>query len=279
MTEPGHSAAAVAELLGWPVSRVYGWVRDGLVEPRSRRPMTFAFRDLVVLRAVDELLQQGIPARRLKTSLRQLRSRLPDGRPLSTVALRAAGPRVLVRDGDLWVEPASGQTELPLDAPPSGTVTPVPARESVLPAPQADSEADDRAADPEADQLYDQALALEDDDPGAAMRLYRRAIALDDRHGDAHINLGRLLQADGDAAGAERCYRAALEREGDPALAWFNLGTALEELGRIEDAIACYESSCDTLPDAHYNLARLYEKRGDRTRAIAHLRALKILCH
>ena len=119
---------------------------------------------------------------------------------------------------------------------------------------------------------------MEDEDPSAAQDLYRQAIARDDRHADAHINLGRLLQRDGLADEAERCYRKALEREPEHALAWFNLGTILEDTNRGEEAIASYLKSSDTLPDAHYNLARLYEKRGDRARAIVHLRALKLLC-
>ena len=67
---------------------------------------------------------------------------------------------------------------------------------------------------------------------------------------------------------------------GADATACFNHGVALEDLGRLADAIAAYERAlaCDPdYVDAHYNLARLYERLGRQTAAIRHLKAYRQL--
>ena len=74
-------------------------------------------------------------------------------------------------------------------------------------------------------------------------------------------------------------YRQALRAKAD-ATAAFNLGTALEELGRWASAIESYQRAIDTdgaLADAHFNLARLCERVGQREEAIRHLREYRRL--
>jgi len=73
---------------------------------------------------------------------------------------------------------------------------------------------------------------------------------------------------------AERHYRAALQEQPHNATAVFNLAIALEDLGRVADAIDAYRQSLaidSKLADAHYNLARLYERAGKRAAALRHL--------
>ena len=60
----------------------------------------------------------------------------------------------------------------------------------------------------------------------------------------------------------------------------FNLGVALEDLGRIDDAMGAYAKAIALDPDnadAHYNLAGIYERRGDKAAAVRHLKACKRL--
>ncbi|MGH7517172.1 MAG: tetratricopeptide repeat protein [Gemmatimonadales bacterium] len=62
--------------------------------------------------------------------------------------------------------------------------------------------------------------------------------------------------------------------------ALFNLGTALEDLGRTGEAIAAYRETIAAdaaFADAHFNLARLYERTGRRAAAIRHFRAYRDL--
>lgn len=96
-----------------------------------------------------------------------------------------------------------------------------------------------------------------------------------DRHGEAMIWLGALLEEDGDnadvrvafgnaaksvgdSAKAEELYRQAIAIRPDLAVAWFNLGVALADSDRNEPAAKAYRVTCALSHDnasAHYNLA------------------------
>src|SRR5262245_48015380 len=77
-----------------------------------------------------------------------------------------------------------------------------------------------------ADVWYERAVVAEGDDVGAgvAAQLYRRALAANPEHADAHCNLGRLLHETGDSIAAEAHYRLALCDRGEVGVYWFNLG-------------------------------------------------------
>jgi tetratricopeptide (TPR) repeat protein len=55
---------------------------------------------------------------------------------------------------------------------------------------------------------------------------------------------------------------------------------ALEDLGRLDEAAQTYEATVRAEPrhaDAHYNLARLYERLGKKALAIRHLKAYQTI--
>jgi tetratricopeptide (TPR) repeat protein len=113
---------------------------------------------------------------------------------------------------------------------------------------------------------YERGVALEAADPDQAIHAYDRALAGAPDHADAHCNLGRLRHERGELAAAESHYRLALCARPEVALYWFNLGVAVEDRGGTAEAIACYRAAVARdadLLDAHYNLARLYERAGD----------------
>ena len=159
--------------------------------------------------------------------------------------------------------------------PPVGRVATVLLLERRRPAVPAPTSA---AADRSAAEWFDLACELETSSPAEAKTAYRRAIEADDRHADAHLNLGRLLHEAGDLRGAERHYLRALEVEPNEATAAFNLGVVLEDLRRDPQAIAAYERAMTSDPDfldAYHNLVRVHERLGDKAAALRVLKRLR----
>jgi tetratricopeptide (TPR) repeat protein len=131
-----------------------------------------------------------------------------------------------------------------------------------------------------ADGWFDLGVDLEACAPDEAREAYHNALAMDSRHADAHVNLGRLLQEAGLRVEAVWHYRSALTAKPGYPTAAFNLGTALEELGRPAEAMAAYRRAVEAdaeFADAHFNLSRLYERAGRRAAALRHLRIYKML--
>jgi tetratricopeptide (TPR) repeat protein len=130
------------------------------------------------------------------------------------------------------------------------------------------------SASGDAERWFKSATRLEDVDPSAALDTYAQAVSANPRHGDAHINLGRLLHQAGKLKEAEQHYGAALSAQPYNATAAFNLAVVLEDLGRWDEAIVRYRQVLELDPhlvDAYFNLSRLYEKKGEKVAAIRHL--------
>ncbi len=266
-----YSARDVERVLQLPRSTLHGLVRLGFVRPARgpRGKYLFSFQDLIVLRAAGALMQANIPRQRIRRSLMQLRSHLPEAMPLSGLAICAVGDRVVVREGANHWQADDGQYLLGLDVSvQNGTLQMIEHRR----ARPAESARPDRSAS--AEDLFTEGLRLEDTDPGAAIRAYARCADVDPDNRAAWINWGRLLHEGGDARAAAKVYRRALERCGSDALLHFNLGVALEDLGERDAALEAYHSALSEDPDladCHYNLARLYESAGKTQHAIRHL--------
>ncbi len=257
-----YSTRDAADLLGIPPSTVRAYARTVHLQP-DRHPGSsyrFSFQDLLVLRSAGRLAQAHVSPRRIHRALRDLAGRLP-GRALTEVEMFAEGARVVVKDGEATWEAGSGQGWLDFAGRTEAT------RVAQFPRPG-----------PTAEEWF--ALGREREarrDP-EAREAYRRCLTCDPGHADAHVNLGRLLHAEGDAAAAAEHYRAALAIDRDHGTAAFNLGCALESMGRRGEAIAAYGQAVAAHPelaDAHYNLALLYELIGERAAAVRHLTAYR----
>jgi Flp pilus assembly protein TadD len=89
----------------------------------------------------------------------------------------------------------------------------------------------------------------------------------------AHITMGRTLDAAGDAAGATNAYMQAIAMEGttprvETRLA---LGEMARRTGQVPDALRWYEEAASITPDdwtIAYNLGLLYSEIGDREQAM-----------
>jgi tetratricopeptide (TPR) repeat protein len=271
----GYSAREVAQLLRLTVAQVRSYVRAGFLEPErgERGELVFSFQDLVLLRTAKGLIDAEIAPRRVKRVLRKLKDQLPSGRPLTGVAISAEGNKVVVRDGrDRW-DPEDGQGLFDFDvAQLAHQVAPILERA----AKKAKEVEDEKSVE----DWFELGLNLEVSAPSEARDAYRRAVELDPKHADAHVNLGRLLQEAGEQQAAEAHYRQALDAHPDHAIAWFNLAVLLEGNGRLELAVSAYERSIEGDPnaaDAHYHASRLYEKLGQETQALKHLKAYRKL--
>ena len=117
-----YSTNDVSRLARISPSRVRDYARAGLVGqtetpavPQQRR-YSFDFRDVMVLRMANELLERGIASARVQRVLRAVREQLPESLPLSGLRLVALDDRILVRSqGRTW-EPESGQFILSFEA-------------------------------------------------------------------------------------------------------------------------------------------------------------------
>ena len=114
-----------------------------------------------------------------------------------------------------------------------------------------------------------------DRNPQAAQKAYELCLKADPDYLEARINLGRLLHLAGRLSEAERVYRVGAKA--DPFIA-FNLAVVLEDLKREPEAIIAYREALALDPqfaDAHFNLARLYERAKDPKASLRHLLAYR----
>jgi tetratricopeptide (TPR) repeat protein len=267
-------------LFGLPASAVRALARAGNIQPvrRSGR-LHYSFHDLVVLRTASALRAAKISSQRINKTLQELRSALPEGSALNKISLTALGNRIAIREGQTLRESESGQYALALEIVEEKGRLHVISRQDAAPAIEKSARAAansgaDFAAD-SADRHYARALELEDSNPRAAQKAYELCLKADPDHLEARINLGRLLHLAGRLAEAERVYRVGAKV--DPFIA-FNLAVVLEDLEREPDAIIAYREALALDPqfaDAHFNLARLYERAQDPKASLRHLLAYR----
>jgi len=261
----GYATRDVSELIGMNADQVRHYVRRGLLTPErgGHGEYRFSFQDVVLLRTAKGLLDAQVSSRRAYRVLLKLKSELAAVKSLSAVRIFADGNNVVVReDSNVW-NAESGQGHLNFAVSElEGDVASLQRRRR-----------DDKQLTDEldSDDWYNLGLDLEEVDPERAPEAYLRAISLDPKNADAHVNLGRLYQMKGHLKQARRYYRKALECVADHQLALYNLGTLFDELEELDTAADYYRRAL-RIPDAHYNLARICEMRGDELAALRHLR-------
>lgn len=267
-------------LFGLPASAVRALTRAGNIHPvRRAGKLHYTFHDLVVLRTASALRAANISSQRINRTLQKLRSALPTEGSLNQLSLTALGNRIAIREGRTLRESESGQYAFALEIiEEKGRLHLIRRQDPASPSAPAASPTASTArpvTSGTADDLFEQALALEDTDPKQSRLAYEACLKTEPKHAEARINLGRLLHADGQLPEAERIYRAAARTE--PMLV-FNLAVLLEDLGREPDAILAYRETLAMDPlfaDAHFNLARLYERAKDPKASLRHLLAYR----
>jgi tetratricopeptide (TPR) repeat protein len=262
-----YDAKDLERLFGLPASAVRALARAGNIHPvRRGSKLHYSFHDLVVLRTASALRAANISSQRINRTLKELRSALPADSALNQLSLTALGNRIAIREGQTLRESDSGQYALALEiVEEKGRLHVITRHDAGMAAPP----------DTSAEEHYAKGVQLEETDPQAARKSYENALAADPNHLEARINLGRLLHLDGRLAEAEQVYRFGGNAE--PFLV-FNLAVLLEDLGREPEAIVAYREALALDPqfaDAHFNLARLYERARDAKASLRHLLAYR----
>lgn len=264
------SVREISSMLELSAAQVRGLVADGVLDPERgpRGKYLFTFQDLVTLRAVSELVREGVPTARVRAAVVALRDQIEADRELAEATLESSGRAVVVSVDETTWEPETGQILFELaepDRPPDV---------------EALSQRRHEESDRSAGEWYVFADQVETTDPVAAEEAYRMAIDLDPTLAEAHLNLGRLLHAAGTVRDALEEYIAARDLDPADATTHYNIGVASQDLGDLAEAMAAYEQAITLAPrfaDARYNLAALYEEQGEEALAVQQLKQYRDL--
>jgi len=255
------SPEEVQRILGLTGKQLEYWDRLRLVSPRKEQGNRFYnFRDLISLRTIKQLIDQGVPANRLRRALAALREKLARVHmPLSELRILSDGKDVVVESEGARLEPLSGQFVLNFETRELGEKVRV-------------------MAGPNADDWLATALEYdaEENTRAQAIEAYDHALSIDPQKVDALLNCGTLCYEEGNLKKAAEYFMRALQVDPENALAHFNLGSVLEEVGRLEAARLHLRNAVrldPSYPDAHYNLAFVCEKLGARNEARRHWQA------
>jgi tetratricopeptide (TPR) repeat protein len=244
------SSENVQRILGLTAKQLDYWDRLRLVSPHKDQETCFYdFRDLIGLRTVKQLVEEGVPANRLRRALTALREKLVQVQtPLTELRILSDGKDVVVERDGARLKPLSGQFVLNFETRDLGEKVRV-------------------ITERNADEWLALALEYEVDKMTRteAMEAYDRALCVDPTKIEALLNCGTLYYENGNFEKASEYFSRAISQQSDSALAHFNLGSVLEEMGDLETARKHLRQAVrldPSYPDARYNLAYICEKLG-----------------
>lgn len=262
-----YSPADLRRILHVPDSKLRTYLRAALLPVFSvKRPQSYSFQHLVILRTAMGLSDAGISVRRIRKVLASLQRQLGHS-PMSSVKVYASGSGVIVWDGTSRWQPDSGQFVLNFEATPSVKPTRLTPRDPT-----------GLSRHESALMWWNRGLELQEHAQEAAQRAYEEAVRLEPSLSEAHVNVGRLYHEAGKLREAETSYRLAIRYRPDLAIAYFNLGVVLEDRGRDAAAISAYQRALERDPRmkaAHCNLGELFERQGRPKDALRHYAAAK----
>jgi tetratricopeptide (TPR) repeat protein len=260
----------VSRLFGITESRLRYWDRSGFLSPSGHngRRRCFTFQDLIGIRSVKTLLENGITLQRTRRILSKLREAIPkSAQPLGRLRIMADAKTVVVADADRDFEADTGQLLLDFS---------VKSLEDEVVSEFPDKQAEERLLS--AYEWYIEGCRLDESEETLALaeEAYHRAIHLDPTMANAYTNLGNLLYRTGAAEDAKALYQKAVEVNPNQPEAHYNLGFLEFEEGRLEEAKACFKRAIEldaTFADAHFNLAITSVRLGETAQAVQQLEA------
>jgi tetratricopeptide (TPR) repeat protein len=258
-----HTTGMLVELLEVSRERINAWVKAGLIRPAYEQSGVryFDFRQVSAAKTLCELARSGVTTARLRKSLEQLKTWMPDAaeQPLQQLAVLESDGRLLVRleEGEL-AEP-DGQFQFDFAEAPA----PLPMRIGTDPRTAAEWVAQGQAQE-QAGYLVEAADS------------YRQALLAGGPDAAVCFDLAYVLSRAGQKEQALERYRQAVETDPNFLDAWNNLGALLAEVGKRDEACVAFRKALVVDPHnarAHYNLAdtldemRLWKEAAEHWRA------------
>ena len=200
----------------------------------------YGYRDLVAVRQVKRLLEQGFTLPNIVEASSALRR---SGRTLSDTRLAETSWGEIVQELDGTHARLNGQLALSLDEQPET-----------------------------ADEVFERGEECErSGDLAGAELWYSKAMRMNRSDPVVPFNLGNVLDAAGREHEAVHAYFDALRRDPAFAEAWVNLGTVRERQDRSADARECYSKALSIRPEcseALFNLGRMLTRAEDYAGAL-----------
>ena len=251
-----YSSVEVCRLLKLDAETLRHWEHFSLIRSEEGN---FDFQDMVTLRMIAALLQQGVRLETIATSIRGLASILPGtDRPLAQLKILAESPRTLLAIfGDNRITP-EGQLVLNFDTRYREEPGVIEFRSSQLTA---------------AGWLQRGQILEEDEDLDGAEKAYLKALALQPHFAEAYFSLGNVLRERDRLGVAEQAYRTCVAQDPAFSAGWYNLAEVLEAKGDSQGAIQSLTRAVEIAPsfaDAHFNLAACLERIGHKKEADRH---------
>ena len=256
-----YTRQEVRRLLAITERQLKGWEAHSLILARD----TFAFSDLIALRALIKLRDSRIPPAKIRTALTAVRERLRHvDDPLKELKVLSDGKRIRVEVNGQHMEPVSGQLLFNFDQEELKRLVSFPSQ------PRNEHKTRRESAEKwfQRGLECEQSGALQD-----AIRSYQSAVEMDADSAGAWLNLGTIFFNARQFSRAESHYKKALDADPDYALAHFNLANLYDERGDYRKALRHYQDAVrlnPTYADAHYNLALLFQGSGQVMEAVRH---------
>jgi tetratricopeptide (TPR) repeat protein len=292
-----YNAAQLCQIFHISRDQLRAWVRAGLIEPVStvNGACYFDFRQVTGAKTLCDLAQAGVTPQRIRRSLKQLRSWMPDlEKPFTQLAVIERDGAMLVRleEGQLAEPTGQLQFDFAEDQQPPLCISPnfragEPASDSSRPSTNACGFTNSRkreiqrgAAKPlQRTAIEWFTLGCEHEDAGRlddAAQAYREALLQGGPDAGTLFNLANVLYALGQKEQAVERFRQVVEMDNGFVQAWNNLGNVLADLEQREEAVGVYQKALEVDPedtDALYNLADLLDDMGRHEDSVRHWRA------
>ena len=259
-----YNRPQVIRLLNLDERRLRTWERLNLIPTLE----TYSYHDLLALRSLRKLAEQGIRADQLQRTFKSIRERMRDVKnPLAELKLFLDGKRVSVQAAGYRLDPRTGQMLFDFE---TRAVTALPAAHVA-----AAEQSEKRRLHAEAETLFHRALEAEQAHAPVReiMSVYEAALRCNPALAPALVNIGTLYFNARCHRDAEQYYARAVEADPNYPLAHFNLANLFDDRGDRVGALKHYLRALElnaSYADAHYNIALLYQGSGDRLRALRH---------